>query len=362
MRAALGLARRGLGIVWPNPAVGCVLVQKGTVDRIVGRGWTQPGGRPHAETEARQRAGDAARGATAYVSLEPCNHQGVTPPCTEALIAAKVARVVAATEDPDPRVGGAGLARLAAAGLAVECGLCRPEAERLNAGFLKRLREKRPLITLKTATTLDGRIATRTGESQWITGPEARARAHRMRADHDAIMVGVGTVAADDPDLTCRLPGLEDRSPVRIVVDARLRLPLTARLVQSAKTVPTWILAQTGADARRASALRDLGVDVIELNAAASGYPDPVESLEKLAERGITRVLVEGGATIAAVLLQANLVDRIAWFRSGGVMGGDGVPAIEAYGVDQLAVMARFERMAVARLGADILETFAHRH
>ncbi|MCG8547001.1 MAG: bifunctional diaminohydroxyphosphoribosylaminopyrimidine deaminase/5-amino-6-(5-phosphoribosylamino)uracil reductase RibD [Alphaproteobacteria bacterium] len=363
MRAALRLARRGLGLVWPNPAVGCVLVQhSGAADRIVGRGWTQPGGRPHAETEALARAGAAAQGATAYVSLEPCNHQGETPPCSEALIAAGVARVVAAIEDPDPRVSGGGLDRLAEAGIEVACGLCRPEAEALNAGFLMRLRKERPLVTLKTATTLDGRIATRTGESQWITGPEARAQGHRLRAEHDAIMVGVGTVAADDPALTCRLPGLQDRSPVRIVVDARLRLPLTAQLVKTAGTVPTWVIARTDADRRRAAALRDAGVDLIELKATETGYPDPRESLEKIAERGITRVLVEGGATLGAVLLRARLVDRIAWFRSTGIMGADGVPAVEAYGVEALDAMARFERQTVMRLGDDILETFAHPH
>ena len=363
MRAALSLARRGLGIVWPNPAVGCVLVNhSGNTDRIVGRGWTQPGGRPHAETEALARAGAAAKGATAYVSLEPCNHQGETPPCSEALIAAGVARVVAAIEDPDPRVSGGGLSRLAEAGVEVACGLCRREAEDLNAGFLMRVRNGRPLVTLKTATTMDGRIATRSGESQWITGPEARAQGHRLRAEHDAIMVGVGTAAADDPSLTCRLPGLEDRSPVRIVVDARLRLPLTAQLVKTAQAVPTWVIARDDADRQRAAALRDLGVELIELAGTASGYPDPKESLERLAERGITRILVEGGATLGAVLLRDRLVDRIAWFRSAGIMGADGVPAVEAYGVDALDAMARFDRLSVMRLGDDILETFAHRH
>ena len=205
MRAAFALARRGLGNVWPNPAVGCVLVRDG---RVVGRGWTQPGGRPHAETEALRRAGALARGATAYVSLEPCSHWGRTSPCADALIAAGVRRVVAALEDPDPRVSGSGIARLREAGIAVETGLGAAEAAEINAGFLTRQRLGRPLVTLKLATSLDGKIATATGESQWITGPSARAYAHKLRAEHDAIMVGTGTVLADDPQLTCRLPGL----------------------------------------------------------------------------------------------------------------------------------------------------------
>ncbi len=363
MRTALGLARRGLGTVWPNPAVGCVLVQyEDGVGRIVGRGWTQRGGRPHAETEALRRAGDAAKGATAYVTLEPCCHHGKTPPCTDALIGAGVARVVAATEDPDPRVAGAGLRQIADAGIAADCGLCRHEAESLNAGFMTRLRDGRPMVCLKTATTLDGRIATHTGDSQWITGPEARARSHRLRASYDAIMVGVGTAIADDPELTCRLPGLAERSPVRIVVDAGLRLPLTAKLLQSAKSAPTWIVARDDADSQRADVIRDLGVDIIDLPAAANGYPDPGDMLRELGRRGITRLLVEGGATLAAVLVRAGLIDRIAWFRSGGIIGGDGIPAVEAFGVDALANMARFDRQGSEPVGADVLETLVRRH
>ena len=363
MPVALALARRGLGNVWPNPSVGCVIVRDdGGGPAVVGRGWTQPGGRPHAETEALARAGAAARGATAFVSLEPCSHHGKTPPCTEALIAAGVARVVAATEDPDPRVSGSGLKRLADAGIAVECGVFRREAEELNAGYLMRLRTGRPLVCLKTATTLDGRIAAHTGESRWITGPEARDRVHLMRARYDAVMVGVGTATADDPELTCRLPGPWPRQPVRIVVDARLRLPLTAKLVRSARETPTWIVTRDDADSRRAGALRDLGVELVELPAAANGYPDPKEMLRAFGKRGVTRLLVEGGATLGAALLRAGLIDRIAWFRSGGIMGGDGIPAVEGYGVDRLAVMAQFERRGVTRLGGDLLETLWRRH
>ncbi len=269
MRAALALARRGLGTVWPNPAVGCVIVSKD--GRVVGRGWTQPGGRPHGETEALRRAGEAARGATAYVSLEPCCHWGRTPPCTDALIAAGVQRVVVALEDPDPRVAGEGVRRLRAAGLAVETGLCAAEAAEINAGFFGRLRLGRPLVTLKLATSLDGRIATRLGESQWITGPPARERAHALRAAHDAIMVGTGTVIADDPQLTCRLPGLTHRSPVRIVIDRHLRIPPTMRLIAGARDVATWILTLASTDPARRQALLADGVVIVEVEPEPDG-------------------------------------------------------------------------------------------
>ncbi|MGH7115700.1 MAG: bifunctional diaminohydroxyphosphoribosylaminopyrimidine deaminase/5-amino-6-(5-phosphoribosylamino)uracil reductase RibD, partial [Stellaceae bacterium] len=252
MRTALALARRGLGAVWPNPAVGCVIISQG---RVVGRGWTQPGGRPHAETEALRRAGGAARDATAYVSLEPCCHWGRTPPCADALIKAGVRRVVIALEDPDPRVAGNGIARLRAAGLAVEIGPGAEDAAEINAGFLTRQRLGRPLVTLKLATSLDGRIATGSGESQWITGPPARQRAHLLRARHDAVMVGTGTVLADDPELTCRLPGLGHRSPLRVVLDRRLRIPRSAHVIADARQSPTWVFTLSGADPARREAL-----------------------------------------------------------------------------------------------------------
>ncbi len=233
MQMALGPARRGLGAVWPNPAVGCVLVDaKG---RVAGRGWTQPGGRPHAEAEALARAGAGAKGATAYVSLEPCSHTGETPPCAERLIEAGIKRAVIAISDPDERVAGSGIARLERAGMEVLTGVGAAAATEVNAGYLNRVEDGRPLVTLKVATTLDGRIATHAGESRWITGEVARGWAHFLRASHDAVMVGLGTAIADDPRLTCRLPGLEDRSQVRVVVDVRLRLTLSSQLVSGAR-------------------------------------------------------------------------------------------------------------------------------
>jgi diaminohydroxyphosphoribosylaminopyrimidine deaminase/5-amino-6-(5-phosphoribosylamino)uracil reductase len=358
MRAALALARRGLGRVWPNPAVGCVIVRDG---RVIGRGWTQPGGRPHAEAEALARAGDAAKGATAYVTLEPCSHHGRTPPCADALIAAGLSRVVAAIEDPDPRVAGGGLARLRAAGLDVEAGLCAAEAAEINAGFLSRLRLGRPLVTLKLATSLDGRIATASGESRWITGAPARERAHLLRATHDAILVGTDTVIADNPELTCRLPGLARHSPVRVALDRQLRIPAGAHLVAEARAVPTWILTLASADEARQKALREAGVVVIPAEPDAAGHIDLAVALGLLGERGLTRLIVEGGGRLAAALLRGGLVDRLVWLHAPMLLGGDGVPAIAGLGLDRLADAPGFERLSTETLGADVLTTFRAR-
>jgi diaminohydroxyphosphoribosylaminopyrimidine deaminase / 5-amino-6-(5-phosphoribosylamino)uracil reductase len=355
MRAALALAARGLGRVWPNPSVGCVIVRDGA---IVGQGWTQPGGRPHAEVEALADAGSAAQGATVYVSLEPCAHHGRTPPCVDALVAAGVARVVVACEDPDPRVDGAGIARLRAAGMVVDVGAMRDEARCLNEGFFRRLRDGRPLVTLKLATTLDGRIATPTGESRWITGPVARAWGHGLRARNDVIMVGINTAMLDDPDLTCRLPGMADRSPIRVVVDSRMRLPLTARLVATAQTRPTWLMTLAGGDPARAAALRDAGVEMLAVAPDDRRLLDVSAGLRLLADRGITRVLVEGGSKLAASLFKAGTVDRIEWFRNPRVIGGDGTPAVAGWGTDRLDDLAAFRRTALRRAGDDLWESF----
>jgi diaminohydroxyphosphoribosylaminopyrimidine deaminase/5-amino-6-(5-phosphoribosylamino)uracil reductase len=355
MRAALALARRGLGSVWPNPAVGCVIAKDG---RIVGRGWTQPGGRPHGETEGLRRAGDRARGATAYVSLEPCCHWGRTPPCVDALVAAGVRRVVVALEDPDTRVAGEGIRRLRAAGVEVEIGLCREEAAEVNAGFLTRLRLGRPLVTLKLATSLDGRIATASGESQWITGPPARERAHAMRAENDAIMVGTGTVLADDPQLTCRLPGLGARSPVRVVIDRHLRIPTTARLIADARRVPTWVLTLRSADPARRAAFLANGVTLIDVDPDPDGQVDLAAGLAALGERGITRLLVEGGARLGGALLRARLVDRLAWVHAPLLIGGDGIPAIAGFALAALADAPGFDRVSTRTIGEDVLTIF----
>jgi diaminohydroxyphosphoribosylaminopyrimidine deaminase/5-amino-6-(5-phosphoribosylamino)uracil reductase len=355
MRAALALARRGLGTVWPNPAVGCVIANK---SRVVGRGWTQPGGRPHGETEALARAGEAARGATAFVSLEPCCHWGRTPPCTDALIAAGVRRVMVAMEDPDPRVAGEGVRRLRAAGLDVDAGLCETEAAELNAGFFCRLRNGRPLVTLKLATSLDGRIATARSESQWISGPPARERAHALRVTHDAIMVGTGTVLADDPQLTCRLPGLAHRSPVRVVIDRHLRIPATTRLISNARAVPTWVLTLPSADPVQRQALLSAGATVIDIDPDPDGSGSLAAALAALGERGITRLLVEGGGHLAAAFARAGLIDRLVWVHAPMLIGGDGIPAIAEFGLDMLSEAPSFERLSTETVGDDVLTVF----
>ena len=351
MHAALALARRGLGNCWPNPAVGCVVVKDG---HVVGRAVTAPGGRPHAEPLALAMAGAEARGATVFVTLEPCCHHGRTPPCTDALIAAGVARVVIAARDCDPRVDGAGILRLRAAGIAVEEGLLGPEAEEINAGFFLRVRQGRPLVTLKLASTLDGRIATHGGQSKWITGEAARRAAHGLRGRNDAVLVGVDTALADDPELTCRIPDYKPVPMVRVVADSHLRLSLTSRLVATARAAPTWVLASPSADADRRAALERAGVAVLRVGASAMGV-DLDQGFQEMARRGITRVLVEGGGQLAAALLRADLVDRIAWFHAPGVIGGDGFPGVQAFGVEALAQMPRFVRDSATPVGADML-------
>ncbi len=356
MRAALVLAERGLGRVAPNPAVGCVMVKDG---RVVARGWTQPGGRPHAEAEALVRAGAAARGACAYVTLEPCAHHGATPPCADALIAAGIARCVVALEDPDTRVGGAGLARLRAAGVEVALGVGAEAAAEVNAGYLLRLRQGRPLVTLKLASTLDGRIATKRGASRWITGEAARAHAQLLRARHDAVLIGSGTALADNPRLDVRLEGLEETSPVRVVLDGSLRLPLTHDLVVRAKQQPTWLITRAHRQRDRVKAYRDAGVEVMIVADAGDNGLSLEAGLEALGARGMTRVLIEGGGRVAASLLRAGLVDRLVWFHAAKVIGGDGVPAVSGFGLEELAGAPGFALRDSRPIGEDLVACYA---
>ncbi len=329
MRLALTLGARGLGNVWPNPAVGCVLVKDGI---IVGRGWTQPGGRPHAEVRALAQAGAAARGATAFVTLEPCAHQGVTPPCAGALIAAGVARVVTALTDPDPRVAGRGHAMLRAAGIVVTEGVEGAAARLANAGFLLRVTQGRPLVTLKLALTLDARIATASGESRWITGPEARRRVHLMRARHDAVLIGAGTARADDPDLRVRDLGIV-RQTVRVVVDSRLGLSSDCRLGRTAREAPVWMVHGPQADDAARRDWEACGASLVACAVDGSGRIDIADALRALAARGLTRVLCEGGGGVAASLVRAGLVDELAVFSAGRLFGADGVAGLAAMGV-----------------------------
>jgi diaminohydroxyphosphoribosylaminopyrimidine deaminase/5-amino-6-(5-phosphoribosylamino)uracil reductase len=351
MRLALRLAQRGLGRVWPNPAVGCVIIDSGGA--IAGQGWTQDGGRPHAETEALCQAGVLSRGATAYVTLEPCAHQGQTGPCAEALLTAGVARVVSACEDPDPRVAGRGHAKLREGGVEVLTGVLQSEARALNAGFMSRIQKQRPFVTLKLATTLDGRIALPSGESKWITGEAARAHAHLVRAQHDAVLVGIGTVLADDPELTCRLPGVDHRRLIRVVADSRARLPTASKLAQGATRQPVWLL--TGPKAETAQ-LQASNVRIIPV-ATPEGQIDLREALRALADAGLTRILVEGGARLASSLLKSGLADQLLWYRAPSVMG-DGASAVSGLGVSHLAEMPRVMRKETIRLGEDVLETY----
>jgi len=350
MAHALTLGRRGQGRVWPNPAVGCVIVAAG---RIVGRGWTRPGGRPHAETEALAQAGAAARGADVYVTLEPCAHHGQTPPCARALIEAGVARVVIAVQDQDARVDGRGVAMLRAAGIEVVQGVCEAEARRDHEGFFRRVSQGQPVVTLKLAQTFDGRIATGTGESQWITGPEARRAVHAMRARHDAVMVGGGTARKDDPSLTVRDLGVTWQ-PARVVVSRRLDLPLMGKLARSAAEVPLILCHGRDADPTLARTWRDLGATLLPC-AARGGQLDPVDVLRQLGAHGLTRIFCEGGSALAASLIEADLVDQLIGFNAGLIIGAEGLPGIGAMGLSRLAAAPRYTLGETRRIGADAL-------
>ena len=362
MALALALGRRELGRTWPNPAVGAVVVaetEQGPM--IVGRGWTQAGGRPHAETEALRRAGAAARGATLYVTLEPCSHHGKTPPCADAIIGAGVARVVSALEDPNPEVRGAGHARLAAHGIAVEVGVGADAARRDHAGHIRRITSHRPHVTLKLAISADGKAGLAGRRPVPITGAPATARVHLMRASNDAIMIGIGTAVADDPSLTCRLPGMESRSPVRVVLDGALRLPLTSRLVATAHATPLWVVTTAAAPFPREHALRQHGVEVLRApaDAAAADRIDLAAALQLLASRGITRLMVEGGPILAAALLADDLVDEAALFRSPHLLGGGAIDALDGLRLTALTQSATLAARGSERVGLDRMELFA---
>lgn len=350
MRHALGLGARGLGQTWPNPAVGCVIV---TAGRIVGRGWTQPGGRPHAEVRALTQAGQAARGATAYVTLEPCAHHGHTPPCAEALIAAGVARVVTALTDPDPRVAGRGHAMLRAAGIAVTEGVEAAAARRAHRGFLSRVTAGRPMVTLKLATSLDGRIATAGGESRWITGEAARQAVQGLRAAHDAVLVGGGTARADDPQLTVRGMG-PVRPPVRVVAARALDLPRGGRLQGAA--APLWLAHDPGATPPEAAAYwQAAGARLLPV-AAPGGQLDPAALLQRLGAEGLTRVFCEGGGAFAAALLDAGLVDELVLFTAGLALGAEGRPGLGPLAYGPLVTAPRFRLLSAAAIGGDVMQ------
>lgn len=354
MSHALALAARGLGRTWPNPAVGCVLVKEG---RVIGRGWTQPGGRPHAERMALDAAGASARGATAYVTLEPCAHQGKTPPCADGLAAAGVARVVTAITDPDPRVAGRGHAILRSAGIAVTEGVCADRARALQAGFLKRVERGLPFVTLKLAATLDGRIATATGESRWITGAEARRRVHLMRMTHDAVLTSSVTAIADDPDLTARDMGAAHQ-PLRLLADTGLRVPPTSRLGQTARHHPVWVLHAPTAPQKAQEAWEATGARLIPC-ATDGAHLDLTAAFHALAAEGLTRILIEAGGQFAAALIRAGLVDELALFQAGCLIGAEGRPVLGPLSLTALANAPRPRLIEASTCGPDTLTRWA---
>ncbi|SHH42332.1 bifunctional diaminohydroxyphosphoribosylaminopyrimidine deaminase/5-amino-6-(5-phosphoribosylamino)uracil reductase RibD [Bradyrhizobium erythrophlei] len=356
MRLALTLGRRGQGQTWPNPAVGAVVVKDGV---IIGRGWTQPGGRPHAEPEALKRAGEAARGATLYATLEPCSHIGKSPPCADAIIAAGIARVVSAIEDPNPEVAGQGHAKLRAAGITVDIGPGAAEAAHDHAGHFRRIRDKRPHVILKLAVSADDKIGAAERKPVAISGDAARARVHLLRAQSDAILVGIGTVQADDPLLTCRLPGMEARSPVRVVLDRSLRISGSSRLVHSARQTPLWVMTSTLSEAPAAMKLGAAGAQVIRV--ATTTTPSGLDLkavLHALAEKGITRLLVEGGARVASSFVASGLVDEVWLLRGPDAIGAGGVDALEALPPTSITQSPDFRVRASESLQKDTLTIY----
>lgn len=351
MRRALEVAERGRGLTSPNPLVGAVVVREG---RVVGEGAHLHAGGAHAEIEALAAAGAAARGATLYVTLEPCNHYGRTPPCAPVVAAAGLARVVAALSDPNPAVAGGGAAQLRAAGVAVEVGLLADEAERQNRAWLTAVRESRPHVTLKVAATLDGRIADVHGTSQWITGEPARARAHRLRAEADAIVVGVTTALRDDPALTVRLGPPWPREPYRVVLDTGAQLGTDARLIHAATPARALVVVGETAPAGRVAALQAAGATVLRCP-TRGGRVDPSALLARLFEREVRAVLVEGGAETHAAFLDAGLVDRVAFFMAPLLLGGRAAPGVVGGPGRELKSAVRLGPLAVSVLGGDLL-------
>ena len=352
MQNALNLATGGAGWVSPNPLVGCVLVREG---EIVGRGYHQRFGGPHAEIHALREAGDRARGATLYVTLEPCCHTGKTPPCTDAILESRVERVIVAMRDPNPRVDGGGLARLENAGVEVTVGVCEAAARKLNEAFIKHITSRQPFVTSKSAISVDGKIATRSGSSRWITGEAARAVGHQMRHASDAIMVGIGTALQDDPQLTTRIPGQPVSNPLRVVVDSSLRLSPGARVADVAEDRRTLVATTRQAADSKAQALRERGVEVIGLPAQSDGRVDLGTLCKVLGEQGIASLLVEGGAALTAALLEQRLVDKMVFFVAPKIIGGDGVSVFGPCGVDSMEQALPMRELTSRSVGNDVM-------
>ena len=355
MEIALRLADRNIGNVCPNPSVGCLIVNGA---RIVGRGWTQAGGWPHAEVMALEQAGEKSAGATVYTTLEPCSHFGKTPPCSDALISARIKRLVGAMRDPDPRVDGEGFSKLRDAGIEVVEGILESEATELNRGFIARVTRNLPFVTLKMAMSIDSRTATKTGDSKWITGEKARYSSHFLRSKHDAILTGIGTVLADNPILNTRISGLGNRSPTRIIMDTKLRLPVDSQIVSTATEYKTIIFTTGEAEKSKKRHIESFGLQVVTLTGNKSGRVSLIETLEVLAAKGINSVLVEGGGTLNTEFLRSDLIDEFLVYRAPIVLGGDGKAAVEALGISDLSAGATFERTEIASIGTDVVETY----
>ncbi len=352
MALAFTLGRRNLGHTWPNPAVGAVIVKDGI---IVGRGWTQIHGRPHAEIEALRHAKKAAQGATMYVTLEPCSHHGKTPPCADAIIKAGIARVVSALEDPNPEVAGAGHRRLTERSVKVDIGLGADEARRVHAGHIMRVTNNRPFVMLKLAVSADGKAGLAGRKPAAITGAAARARVFQMRAASDAILVGIGTVLSDNPQLTCRLPGIFERSPVRVVLDAKLNLPLATSVVATVRETPTWVFTSNKPSAIAEEILQQKGCKVFRVG-DVDGRLDLDEVLKVLAEQGITRLMVEGGPTVAGAIAASGLVDEVALLRGEKSIGAGGIEPLDGMPLNGLT--GQLHARGSEKLGPDTLEMF----
>jgi len=357
MALALTLGRRNLGHTWPNPAVGAVVVKDGL---ILGRGWTQEGGRPHAEVEALRHAKKNApdgdlKGATMYVTLEPCSHHGKTPPCADAIVRAGLKRVVSALEDPNPEVSGKGHERLRAKGIAVDIGLNADEARHAHVGHITRIGQARPFVTLKLAVSADGKAALAGRKPVTLSSEPARTRVFQMRGQSDAILVGIGTVLSDNPQLTCRLPGMDERSPVRVLLDARLRVPMSVTLVATVRDVPTWVFCSTKASPIAEDILQQKGCKVFRVD-ESDGKLDLAQVLKTLGEQGITRLMVEGGPTVAASFVAADLVDEAVLLHSEKTVGDDGIDALQ--GLPLSALTDKLMALGSETVGSDRVETF----
>lgn len=375
IKIALNLAKRNLGNTGSNPAVGCVIVKDGI---IVGRGWTGEGGTPHAEATALKQAGEKAKGADMFVTLEPCCHHGKTPPCTDKIIETGIKKVVLSTVDVDERVAGKGIATLKEAKIEVIAGVCQEEAQKINKGFFLSRTQNRPLVALKIATSLDGKIALSSGKSKWITNTKCRQYGHLLRSQHDAIMVGIGTVLRDDPSLDCRLDGLENHSPIRIVLDSNLKTPLNCKLVETAKDIPLWIFTHLN-DKKKIKKLEDKNAEVFlfpsmiegdlssyyiqsEEVVPVPGFFHKIENsginsfLTFLAKKGINRLFVEGGTKVTTSFIKSNLFDCIYWFRGSKIMGNDSKPSVEALDLKTINNIKNLKRLETKTFDNDIME------